>query len=217
MEKKDIILFDLDGTITDSKPGIFASICYVLDYFHIQEREEERLQKFLGPPLIDCFMQYYHMDEKQANTALLKYREFYTKEGMFRLNVYTDIEETISKLKEKGKTIGLATAKPIVYAEQIIERIGFKKYFDILCGASMDESRNKKKDVITYAIDTYGLSKEKTLMVGDRADDIKGAFVNGIEAMGVLYGYGSKEELTNAGCRYFAQKPQDIIRTIEEQ
>ena len=216
MQGKDIIFFDLDGTITDSKKGIFASICHALDYFEIEEREEERLQKFLGPPLVEAFMEYYGMSEKDANTALIKYREFYSVEGVYMLSVYNGIDTLLKTIKEKGYTAVLATSKPIFYAEKIIERIGLNTHFDYLCGATMDETLNKKEDIIRYIIEEKGYPKERILMVGDRNHDIKGAILNGVEALGVLYGYGSYEELKQAGCKHFAKNVGETLTKILE-
>ncbi len=213
---KDIILFDLDGTITDSKKGIFASICYALDYFKIEDKAEEKLQKFLGPPLVNAFMEHYGMCEEEANIALIKYREFYSETGVFMLSMYEGFDTLIKTLKEKGYTTALATSKPIFYAEKIVERIGIKPYFDYLCGATMDETMNEKEDIIRYTIEQNGYDKSRVLMVGDRKNDIEGAIKNGVEALGVLYGYGSYEELKNAGCKYFAETVEKTLHKILE-
>lgn len=148
-------------------------------------------------------MKYYGFSEEQAIKALEKYREIYEKEGIFCLSVYPGVKEMLEKLKEKKK-IFLSTAKPIVYAKEIIKRCGLSCYFDALEGATLDESRSEKSQVIKYAIEKHRLDKTKIIMVGDREHDIKGALENGIEALGVLYGYGTKEELENAGCKKFA-------------
>lgn len=217
MKGKDIILFDLDGTITDSKEGILASVCFALDYFHITEKEEETLQKFIGPPLVDAFMEYYHMSAEDANLALLKYREFYSEKGVYMLSMYEGIDVLFQKLKNAGKKIVLATSKPLFYAEQIVERIGIKDFFDDLCGATMDETMNKKEDIIRFIMEKNDYEKESMLMVGDRNHDIKGAFYNDVEAMGVLYGYGSYEELKQAGCKLFAASVEDLSEKLLEK
>jgi len=198
----------LDGTLTDSKEGIFLSLRYALKFFGIEEKDDEKLKLFLGPPLVGAFMKHYGFSEEQAHIALEKYRELFAKEGIYRLSVYPGIEAMLQKLK-KDKTIVLATSKPILYAKEIMERAGLSCYFDYLEGATMDESRTEKKDVIRYAIETYNLDKKDIIMVGDRENDIKGAQENGIEALGVLYGYGSREELINAGCK-------NLAKTVEE-
>ena len=213
MQGKDIILFDLDGTITDSKKGIFASIRYALNYFGIKDSPEEKLQKFLGPPLVQAFMEYYGMSE-DANIALVKYREFYSVEGVFMLSMYKGFDDVIKTLKENGFTTALATSKPLFYAEKIVERIGIKPYFDYLCGATMDETMNEKADIIKYTIEKNNYDKNRILMVGDRNHDIKGAISNNVTPLGVLYGYGSKDELEKAGCRIYAETMDDLKRIL---
>lgn len=154
--------------------------------------------------MVGAFMKYYGLSEEQALFALEKYREIFAKEGIYRLSVYPGVKTMLQKLK-KEKTIVLATSKPILYAKEIMERTGLSCYFDYLEGATMDESRTEKSDVIRYAIEKYNLDKKDIIMVGDRENDIKGALENGVEALGVLYGYGSREELINAGCKHFAK------------
>ena len=198
----------MDGTLTDSKEGIFLSLRYALKFFGIEEQDDEKLKLFLGPPLVGAFMKYYGLSEEQAIFALEKYREIFAKEGIYRLSVYPGVETMLQKLKQE-KTLVLATSKPILYAKEIMERTGLSCYFDYLEGATMDESRTEKSAVIRYTIEKYKLDKQDIIMVGDRENDIKGAQENSVEALGVLYGYGSKEELKKAGCKHFA-------KTVEE-
>ncbi len=211
---KKIIFFDLDGTLTDSKEGIFLSLRYALNFFGIEERDDEKLKLFLGPPLVGAFMKYYGLSEEHALLALEKYREIFAQEGIYRLSVYPGIEAMLQKLKNKKKTLVLATSKPILYAKEIMERTGLSCYFDYLEGATMDESRTEKSDVIRYAIEKHNLDKNQIIMVGDRENDIKGAQENGIEALGVLYGYGSREELKKAGCQKFAKTAQEAEKFL---
>jgi len=211
MKNKEIIFFDLDGTLTDSKKGIFNTINYVLDFYKIEERDEKILIKFLGPPLVESFMKYYNMSEKQAKEAVVKYREYYRVKGIFELSVYDGAEEMLKKLKENGKTVCLATSKPQEFAESILKRHNLLKYFDFLAGATMDEKRNEKDQVIKYALEQNNFKKEKIVMIGDRENDIIGAKINGIDSIGVLYGYGDIEELKNAGCKNFAKSTKEIL------
>ena len=148
----------MDGTLTDSKEGIFLSLRYALNFFGIEEKDDEKLKLFLGPPLVGAFMKYYGLSEEQALLALEKYREIFAKEGIYRLSVYPGITSMLQTLK-KEKMIILATSKPILYAKEIMERTGLSYYFDYLEGATMDESRTEKSDVIRYTIDKYNLNK----------------------------------------------------------
>lgn len=214
MQGRDIIFFDLDGTLTDSKEGIFNSIRYALKFFGIEEKDDEKLSLFLGPPLVQAFMKYYQMGEEDANIALIKYRENFSARGIYQLSVYEGIDRLLRHLKEKHMTVCLATSKPLKYAEEIVNRIGIAKYFDYLAGATMDETRNEKADIIEFIIRQKGYDRKRILMVGDRENDVLGAYQNKVEVLGVLYGYGSKQELINAGCKYLAETVEEAERFI---
>ncbi len=201
MENKySYVLFDLDGTVTDPEEGITKSVQYALQHFSIEVQERRELYKFIGPPLKDSFMEFYGFTEQQAGEALLKYRERFEVTGWRENVVYDGMEKLLRHLRNRGKRIMLATSKPEVFAEQILVYFGLRDYFDFVGGASLDGRRNYKADVIRYVLDANGISsREKTVMVGDRKFDILGAKEFGLETVGVLYGYGDREELTTAG------------------
>lgn len=201
MENKySYVLFDLDGTVTDPEEGITKSVQYALQHFSIEVQERRELYKFIGPPLKDSFMEFYGFTEQQAGEALLKYRERFEVTGWRENVVYDGMEKLLRHLRRRGKRIMLATSKPEVFAEQILVYFGLRDYFDFVGGASLDGRRNYKADVIRYVLDANGISsREKAVMVGDRKFDILGAKEFGLETVGVLYGYGDREELTTAG------------------
>ena len=201
MENKySYVLFDLDGTVTDPEEGITKSVQYALQHFSIEVQERRELYKFIGPPLKDSFMEFYGFTEQQAGEALLKYRERFEVTGWRENVVYDGMEKLLRHLRSRGKRIMLATSKPEVFAEQILVYFGLRDYFDFVGGASLDGRRNYKADVIRYVLDANGISsREKAVMVGDRKFDILGAKEFGLETIGVLYGYGDREELTTAG------------------
>lgn len=201
MENKySYVLFDLDGTVTDPEEGITKSVQYALQHFSIEVQERRELYKFIGPPLKDSFMEFYGFTEQQAGEALLKYRERFEVTGWRENVVYDGMEKLLRHLRRRGKRIMLATSKPEVFAEQILVYFGLRDYFDFVGGASLDGRRNYKADVIRYVLDANGISsREKVVMVGDRKFDILGAKEFGLETVGVLYGYGDREELTTAG------------------
>lgn len=212
---KDIIYFDLDGTISDSAPGILESVKYALLHFGIEEKDEEKLNLFIGPPLFDAFSSVYGMNKEDADIAVAKYRENYNENGaIFKYKIYSGVEKMLKELKEAGKIICLATAKPLKFAKMILDDAGLTKYFDILNGASFDESKRTKTAVIEDSIKTYSHQKERILMVGDRENDVTGAKNNGIEVLGVLYGYGTEEELREAGCKNIVKTPEEIVEFI---
>ncbi len=204
------ILFDLDGTLTDPGEGITNSIAYALKKYGIEVSDKKSLYKFIGPPLKDSFMKYYCFSEEKAIEAIGYYREYFREKGLFENEVYAGVEELLIKIKESGKKIVLATSKPEEFSVKILEHFNLIKYFDVVAGASMDEKRNKKGDVIRYAMEKGGFTADNAVMIGDREHDIFGAKENSMDSIGVLYGYGSKEELTSAGARNIAENVEDI-------
>ena len=211
----EYILFDLDGTITDSGEGITKSVQYALKYFDILVNNLEELRKFIGPPLKESFKEYYKFDEEKANIALVKYREYYADKGIYENDLYDGIIEVLDKLKQNGKTIILATSKPEVYAKQILEYFKIDKYFTFVAGSDFEETRVRKGDVIKYALEGAKISElSKVIMVGDREHDIIGAKENNIKSIGVLYGYGDVIELTQARAEYIAKNPKEILDII---
>lgn len=207
------ILFDLDGTLTDSAPGIIHSVQYALKKYGI-EAEDESLRVFIGPPLIHSFQNRFGFDHDKAVEAVGYYREYFTAGGMFENSVYQGIEELLQKLKRDGRRLVVATSKPELFSRQILEHFALTSYFDFIGGAAMDESRATKTEVLAYALETMQVDPETAVMIGDRKDDIEAAAALGTNAIGVLYGYGSREELVNAGATIFAETPEDIYRII---
>lgn len=212
MENKySYVLFDLDGTVTDPEEGITKSVQYALQHFSIEVQERRELYKFIGPPLKDSFMEFYGFTEQQAGEALLKYRERFEVTGWRENMVYDGMEKLLRHLRSRGKRIMLATSKPEVFAEQILVYFGLRDYFDFVGGASLDGRRNYKADVIRYVLDANGISsREKAVMVGDRKFDILGAKEFGLETVGVLYGYGDREELTTAGADHLVESVAEL-------
>ena len=211
----DTILFDLDGTLTDPGEGITNSVAYALNKFGIEVSDKKELYKFIGPPLKDSFMKYYGFDEEGSERAISCYREYFRDTGIFENQVYNGVEDMLRTLYAKGKRIVLATSKPEEFAIRILEHFELKKYFTVVAGASMDSSRSKKGDVIAYAISLCeDFEKNTAVMVGDREHDIIGAKENGLKSIGVLYGYGSEDELRTAGADYIASSPEDVLNLI---
>ena len=211
----DIILFDLDGTLTDPGEGITNSVAYALGKYGIEVTDKKELYKFIGPPLKDSFMKYYGFSEEEAIKAIEYYREYFRDTGIFENKVYEGVVDMLEAIHAEGKKIVLATSKPEEFAVRILQHFGLKKYFNVVAGASMDSSRSKKGDVIAYAISLCDdFDKDKSIMIGDREHDILGAKENGLKSLGVLYGYGSEEELKKAGADYIVSTPADILKLI---
>ena len=211
----NIIFFDLDGTLTDPGVGITNSVAYALKKWGIEVEDRTALYPFIGPPLSDSFQRYYGFSKEDSLRAVEYYREYFRDRGLYENEAYEGVEEMLSALKAAGKKIVLATSKPEHFAFQILEHFHLDGYFDFKAGASMDESRNKNGQVIAYALESLGITdKSQVLMVGDREHDVLGARENGLDSIGVLFGYGSREELETAGATYIAETMSDILKYI---
>lgn len=207
-----IILFDLDGTLTDSGEGITNSVAYALERFGFPVPERECLYPFIGPPLRDSFMKYYGMDIAQADAATAAYREYFSSKGWQENIVYDGIEELLSKLHRAGKRLIVATSKAEFFATRILEHFGLVQYFDLICGAPMQTPHGHgKADVIADALNRAGITDLcDVVMVGDRLHDVVGAHKVGIPAIGVLYGYGDKAEHENCGADYIMENVSQL-------
>ncbi|GET21685.1 HAD family hydrolase [Prolixibacter denitrificans] len=203
------ILFDLDGTLTDPKEGIFNSILYALREMNIEAPEEETLLSFIGPPLHDSFKHHFSLTDEEADEAVELYRVYFPEKGMYENELYEGIPELLAAVKAAGKKIYLATSKPKVYATEILRHFGLLPFFDGISGPELDGTRNHKAEVIEFVIQVYGIVPEESLMIGDRLHDMKGAGANNIKAVGVTYGYGSAEELQENGA-------WNLVDSVEE-
>lgn len=210
---KQYILFDLDGTLWDSSEGITKGVAYALADFGIQVEDLKALCSFIGPPLPESFQKHYHFTPEQCERAVKKYREYYA-EGKYQSRLYDGIEKLLPKLEEKGAYIAAATTKPQKAAEELLRYFGLDKYFRYICGSVPEENRYKKRDVLRWLLEELALDKEQVVMVGDREDDIAGARENGIDCIGVLYGFGSREELTAAGAVKLAEDVEELEKLL---
>lgn len=209
------LLFDLDGTVTDSGPGIMNSVRYALEKAGMQSPEEKELPAFIGPPLHEQFQSFCGITAEQAREMVSLYREYYTEKGIFENRVYDGVIPMLHELKEKGCRILLATSKPEKFARIIADHFGFARYFDFIGGANLDGSRTDKLEVIEYVLAECGVEERSdVLMVGDRRYDIEGARSAGVHSMGVLYGYGSREEIESAEPDFIAEIPNEISRIV---
>lgn len=205
------IFIDLDGTITDSQEGITKSIQYALRKMGINIEDLNSLRRHIGPPLRDSFMEYYNFDKDKLEEVVKYYREYYVEKGIFENEVYAGMKEMFEKLSSTGKKLIVATSKPEVFAKRIMEHFDLAKYFTEICGSSMDGSREKKGDVIRYALEKNHITElEQVVMVGDRFHDIVGAKENELDSIGVLYGFGNRKELEEAGAGQIAETVKDL-------
>ena len=214
-KEKTVVLFDLDGTLTDPGLGITNSVMHALNHYGIHVADRSELYKFIGPPLSQSFERYYGFGTEDAHHAVEVYREYFAVKGLFENLVYPGIEELLKELKAQGKVISLATSKPEVYAKQILEHFKLDMYFDFISGSLLSGERVDKGEVITWALDSLremgvDCTSEKVVMIGDREHDIIGAHKNQIPAIGVLFGYGSREEFEAAGADAVAETVAEL-------
>ena len=205
--RKNVILFDLDGTITDPGLGITNSILYALSRMGIDAPPREELYSFIGPPLLDALAQRFHLTPEEARHAMGLYREYFAETGIFENEVYEGIPKMLTHLKNAGKSLMLATSKPEIFAKRILEHFSLASYFDFIGGSDMEQIRGTKAAVIEYVLQSTHTDPAACVMVGDRSHDVLGAKAHGIGTVGVLWGYGSEKELTDAGAIALASAP----------
>lgn len=209
--KYKYIFFDLDGTLTDPQEGITNCVKYALEHYGINETDYSKLMRFIGPPLVYSFQEYYGFNEEKALEAVAKYRERFSAVGLFENKVYDGIYDLLQKLTDSGHVLALATSKPKVFADRIMAKYRLRPYFKLICGSELDGTRNDKNEVIDYAIDTLQCPKEKVIMVGDRKHDIIGAKKCGVVSCGVRFGYAEENELEEAGADFIADTIEDLL------
>ena len=215
---KKYLLFDLDGTLTDPKIGITTCVQYALHSFGIEEPDLDKLEPFIGPPLRDSFMEFHGFTAEQAEEAVAKYRERFQNTGIFENEVYAGIPEMLKNLQSKGYFLALASSKPQIYVERILEHFDLKKYFAVVVGSELDGTRETKDQVVQETL--HQLFKENPIepdqvyMIGDRKFDVEGARALGVESVGVTYGYGSKEELKEAKADYIVQSVEELEKFL---
>lgn len=210
--KKEYIFFDLDGTLTDPALGITNSLMYALDKFNIHVQNREELYKFIGPPLVDMMMQEYGFSKEKAQEGLANYRVYFRDKGIFENTVYDGIPEMLASLQAQGYKLALATSKPEEFAKRILDHFELSKYFCFVGGSDMGEKRATKDAVIAYVLESLHVAApQQCIMVGDREHDVLGAQKCGMDCVGVLFGYGSREELASAGAAYLAENVAELL------
>ncbi|MCQ6274731.1 HAD family hydrolase [Bacillus sp. V3B] len=214
MNKYKIILFDLDGTLSDPKVGITKSVQYALQKMDIIEPDIDKLECFIGPPLQVAFADYYDFDEGHTQKAIDFYRERFKEKGMFENELYSNIPSLLKLLKEQQFTLVVATSKPTVFSEEILKYFNIDQYFELVVGSNLDGTRASKTEIIQYILDKYNDDKlDDFIMIGDREHDIIGANNTGIDSIAVTYGYGSLDELSRSNPTYMV-KSIDQLKDI---
>ncbi len=207
----DPILFDLDGTLTESGPGIISSVRYALEKMGGPVLDDDALGRFIGPPLLDSFRDFCGFDPAEVTVAIAAYREYYATDGQYENAVYDGIPELLASLRAAGRTLAVATSKAEVFAESILDHFALTEHFATIVGSELDGRRTAKADIITEALARLGRPTAGTVMIGDRSHDVRGAATVGVGSIGVLWGYGDDAELTAAGADALAASPAELL------
>lgn len=209
-------LFDLDGTLTDPREGITKSVQYALKAYGIEETDLTKLEPFIGPPLVDSFMEFYGFTKEQATKAVEIYRERFAPIGVLENEIYPGISDMLDCLSKKGMKLAVASSKPECFVHQILEHFKIENYFAVIVGSELDGRRTAKEEVVEEALRQLNMTdvsseekKRKCAMVGDRRFDMEGATAHGLTGIGVRFGFAGKGELEEAGADF-------IVDTVEE-
>ena len=214
--KKKYVFFDFDGTLVNTSKGIFHSLEYAFSKMGEPILDEEQMRKYIGPPLDWSFMTYNNMSQEDAKITTEHFRDDYRETGGMMHEVYSGVKEMLKNLKEKGKILAVATSKPEVHAIKIMKKQGLFEYFDVISGATFDDKRKSKKDVLLHAIDLAKPSDmADCVLVGDTKSDAHGAVEVGMDCIGILYGFGSEKELLDAGATLVVGTPSEVVDIIE--
>ena len=211
MKDYSYVLFDLDGTIIDSSEGIVSSFIYALSKFGIEEKPGEHMRRIIGPPLSQSFKSFYGFNDEDTALAVKYYREVFKAGLMLKNTLYPGMVELFDELRKNGKKVIVATSKPEIFVRPILENLGILDKFDFIAGSIIGDIRVDKGEIIDYIIGEMGISdRRECVMIGDRDRDITGAIDVGVDAIGVLHGFGSREELEGAGCSIIAADAYEL-------
>lgn len=211
----DLVIFDLDGTLTDAGPGIMHAAALVLGRLGIDDPAEDELAAFVGPPVVDHLADRYGVPEADLADLVGVYRDYYSREGMYENSVYDGVPELLTSLAGSGLRLGVATSKVTETAVAVLEHFGLASYFEVVGGATADGLRRRKVDVLDHTLELLGRPPVgSTLMIGDRRHDMEAAGAHGVTAVGVLWGYGDEDELLAAGADHLVAAPRDVLELL---
>ncbi|AWN19178.1 HAD family hydrolase [Streptococcus sobrinus] len=211
MTNYQTIIFDLDGTLTDSQTGIINSLTYAFKQMGLPLPAQSQLKKFIGPPLSQSFQDFCGLNDIETQKIISYYRQYFSDKGWKENQLLPGARELLAKLKQAGKTLLVASSKPEVFVKQILDHFEIDSYFTVIAGASLDDSRSQKSAVIAHALKTAKIEELKgCVMVGDRKHDVEGAKVQGLPTIGLLLGFGSRQELEESGAIAIAENFQDL-------
>lgn len=209
------LLFDMDGTLADTSEGVYAGLDYAIQKLCLRQLSESEKHMFLGPPLKTTFIRVYSMTEKEAEQATAAFREYYSRDGVLQCSPYPGIRETLEQLYQSDYKLFVATSKPTPFAEAIVKKFCLNGIFAAVIGSNLDNTRSKKAEIIQYILDNYcEQEKRYCLMVGDTKNDIDGANECSIDSAGVLYGFGTREELIISNATYIITTPSELLNIV---
>lgn len=212
MKEYELYIFDFDGTLADTVRGIKNAVVYALDHYGIKETDYKKLDAFIGPPLFESFKKLYGVSDERADELVAKYRERYKITASVESELYDGVVELLETLKSRGKTVAIASSKPRVFVDGISQYHGIDKYYDYIAAETFANRHSSKKELIAEVLENFGVTdKSKAIMVGDRFYDIEGAVGAGIDSAGAVYGFGTEEELVNAGATHILYSPLDLV------
>lgn len=210
-----IFLFDLDGTLTDSQEGIINAFKYTIKKMNLEKRDDNSLRKYIGPPLNETFKGDFNLDDEKVNKAIDYFREYYREQGKYENIPYVGIRELLKQIS-KNNTLAVATSKVEDQAIAIIKHFDLD-YFDLISGSSEDSSRTSKEEIMKYTLNELKVEdKSKVFMIGDRYTDINASHKIGANSIGVLWGFGSREELENCKANYIVENVEELGSLIED-
>lgn len=204
------VLFDLDGTLTDPGDGFVKCVMYALSKLGRRSYTHAEIRKHVGPPLEDTLLHLLDRDKDKVAAAVAFYRERYGSKGYLENMVYPEMQQALDELRTKGTTLFVATSKPLVFAERILEHFGLQDYFQAIYGSTLDGTHSNKAHLISHLLKRESLAATETVMIGDRAHDVTGALANAVRPIGALWGYGSRDELSNAGAKVLCEHPSQV-------
>lgn len=214
--KGTYVFFDLDGTLTDPMLGITNSVMHALKHFGIDVRNRADLYPFIGPPLTDSFAKYYGLTPEQSELGIILFREYFQDQGIFENLPYDGIIPLLKTLCDCGCRLAVTSSKPKLFVERILDHFDMAGYFQLVCGATMDEKTSMKHEIIRGALEKCPEANGRnTIVIGDHALDVSGAHANGLPACAVLYGYGDKKAIMDAGPEYVAHTVAEILPCLD--
>jgi phosphoglycolate phosphatase len=209
------VLFDLDGTLTDPREGIIACFKHALNGLGYSSPRDSDLECYIGPPLQECFASLLPSESpRQIDAAVDLYRQQFSTKGIFQNAVYPGIRDALAELRTGGARLYIATSKPCVFAQRIVDHFGLRSYFQMIYGSELDGIRSTKSELIAHILGKESIPPRSTFMVGDRAHDVIGAKANGVSPVAALWGYGTREELTAAGATVFCERPEMLGKVL---